>query len=40
MRIKIEIDAVLDERGKGEVLKWMKEVKKLREIHKRRIERV
>jgi len=39
-RIKIGVGTVLDERGKGEVLKWMREVKKLREIHTRGIERV
>jgi len=39
-RIRIGIGEVLDERGKGEVVKWMKEVKKLREVHRRRIERV
>jgi len=39
-RIKIEIGEVLDERGKGEVVKWMKEVKRLREVHRRGIERV
>jgi len=30
MRVKIGIGEVLDERGKGEVVKWMKEVKRLR----------
>jgi len=39
-RIKIGISEVLDERGKGEVVKWMKEVKRLREVHRRYIERV
>jgi len=39
-RIKIGVGAVLDERGKGDVVKWMKEVRKLREIHRRGIERV
>jgi len=39
-RIKIGLDKVLDERGKEEVVKWMREVKKLREIHRRGIERV
>jgi len=34
MRINIRIGAVLDERGKGKVLKWMREVRKLREIHR------
>jgi len=33
-KIKIKVDAVLDETGKGEALRWMKEVKKLREVHK------
>jgi len=28
-RIKIGIGAVLDEKGKGEVLKWMRKVKKI-----------
>jgi len=40
MRIKIGVGAVLDERGKGEVLKWMREGKRLREVHRRGIERV
>jgi len=39
-RIKIRIGAFLDERGKREVLKWMREVKKLTKIHRRGIERV
>jgi len=39
-RIKIGLGEVLDERGKGEVVKWMKEVKRLREVHRREIERV
>jgi len=39
-RIKIGIGEVLDERGKEEVVKWMKEVKRLREVHRRGIERV
>jgi len=39
-RMKIGLDKVLDERTKGEVVKWMREVKKLREIHRKRIERV
>jgi len=30
----------LDERGKWELMKWMREVKKLRNIHRRGIERV
>jgi len=39
-RNKIKIDTVIDERGKAEVLKWMREVKKLREAHRRGIETV
>jgi len=39
-RIKTGLGEVLDERGKGEVVKWMREVKKLREILRRVIERV
>jgi len=39
-RIKIRLGEVLDERGKDEVMKWMKEVKRLRELHRRGIERV
>jgi len=39
-RIKIGLGEVFDERRKGEVVKWMREVKKLREIHRRGIERV
>jgi len=39
-RIKIEVGAVLDERGKGEVLKWMREVRKLREIYRKGTESV
>jgi len=34
-RIKIGIGEVLDEKGKGEIVKWMKEVKRLREVHRR-----
>jgi len=34
-RIKIGLSEVLDEKGKGEVVKWMREVKRLREIHRR-----
>jgi len=30
-RIKIGLGEVLDERGKGVAVKWMKEVKRLRE---------
>jgi len=37
-RIKIEVGAVLHEREKREVIKWMREVKKLREIHRKGIE--
>jgi len=39
-RIKIGLCEVLDERGKGEVVKWMREVKRLREVHRREIESV
>jgi len=39
-RIRIEIGKILDERGKGEVVKWMKEIKRLREVHRTGIERV
>jgi len=28
-KIKVGVGTVLDERGKGEVVKWMREVKKL-----------
>jgi len=38
-RIKIRIGKVLDVRGKGEV-KWMKEVKRLRKVHMKGIERM
>jgi len=38
-RIKIGLGEVLDKRGKGEVVKWMREIKTLRKIHKRRIGR-
>jgi len=38
-RIKIGIGKVLDMSGKEEV-KWMKEVKRLRKVHKKGIERV
>jgi len=37
-RIKIGLGEVLDERGKGKAVKWMKEVKRLTEIHRRGIE--
>jgi len=37
-RIKIGLDEVLDKRGKGEVVRWMREVKRLREVHRREIE--
>jgi len=37
---RIRIGEVLGEIGKGEVVKWMKEVKRLREIYRRGIERV
>jgi len=40
IRIKIGLGEVLDERGKEEVVKWMKEVKRLKEAHKRWIGRV
>jgi len=36
-RIKIGLGEVLDERGKG-VVTWMREVKRLREVHRREIE--
>jgi len=39
-RIKIGLSEVSDERGKGEVVKWIKEVKRLREVHRKGIERV
>jgi len=39
-RIKIGLGEVLDERGKGEVVRWMREIKRLREIHRRGIESV
>jgi len=39
-RIKIGLGEVLDKRGKGKIVKWMKEVKRLREVHRRGIERV
>jgi len=39
-RIKIRIGVVLDEKEKEEVLKWMREVKKLREIYRNGVERV
>jgi len=39
-RIKIGLREVLDERGKGEVVRWMREVKRLREVHRREIESV
>jgi len=39
-RIKIRIGAVLEEREMGEILKWMRVVKKLREIHRRGIKSV
>jgi len=39
-RIKIGLGEVLDETRKGEVKKWMKEIKKLGKIHRRGIERV
>jgi len=37
-RIKIGLGEISDERGKGEVVKWMREVKKLREIYRKGIE--
>jgi len=40
MRIKIGLDEVLDERGKGEVVKWMKKVKRLAKVYRREIERI
>jgi len=39
-RIKIGLGEVLDEKGKEEVVRWMREVKRLREIHRREIESV
>jgi len=39
-RINVGLGEILDEREKGEVVKWMRKVKKLREIHRREIERV
>jgi len=39
-RIKIGLGKVLDERGKREVVKWMRKVKRLREVHRREIKRV
>jgi len=38
MRIKIGVGAILDERRKGEVLKWMRDVKKQKKIHSSGIE--
>jgi len=38
--IKIGLDEVLYERGKGEVVKWMKEVNRLRKVRRRGIESV
>jgi len=40
MRIKIRLGEVLDERGKEEIVKWMREVKRLREAHRRGIKKV
>jgi len=38
-RIKIGLGEVLDEKeGKEEVVRWMREVKRLREVHRREIE--
>jgi len=34
MRNRIGIGTVLDERGRGESLKWMRKVKKLKGIHR------
>jgi len=39
-RIKIGLGEILDEKGKGEVVRWMREVKRLREVHRREIESV
>jgi len=39
-RIKIGLGEILDERGKGEVVRWMREFKRLREVHRREIESV
>jgi len=39
-RIKLGVGEVSDESGKGEIVKWMREVEKLREINRRRIKRV
>jgi len=39
-RIKISLGEVLDEKWKEEVVRWMREVKRLREVHRREIESV
>jgi len=39
-RNKIGVSAVINERRKEEALRWMREVKKLREVHRRGIESV
>jgi len=37
-KIKIRLGKVFDEREKGETVKWMKKVKRLREVHRREVE--
>jgi len=39
-RIKIRLGEVLDEKGKEEVVRWMREVKRLREERNRECKRV
>jgi len=39
-RIKIGLGEVLDEKGKEEVVRWMREIKRLREVHRREIKSV
>jgi len=39
-RIKIGLGEVLDGKREGEIVKWMREVKRLRKVHRREIERV
>jgi len=39
-RIKIGLGEVLGEKGKEEVVKWMREVERLRKGHRREIESV
>jgi len=40
MRNKIGVGAVINERGKGKALRWMREVKKLKKVYRRGIESV